>query len=437
MIERVPARGAFVNFELARDVHWSGGAYRDRVNDVGHAHGAEGAKRLRRSARVLAALGVCSSMAAAVVWYGCSVYDSALLLPAADSGPPMDVFVVDSGPDAHDAGKEAGPNPCPDFEPPAAPAADDPSDAGDQSFVVAVHTIDFGVADAGTAGLVGYDLDKVYTCCEAGPESCGAAVTGATHCDESSGRDNAGGDLISSLALVDPSQFSTATISQRLQVGTYSILLQIQHYNGQANDTQVTASLYGSIGVESDAGALWNGTDQWIIDDSFVVSPDASPLVPVDFDTAAYVADGTLVIHVTFPISLGNSNTSTFTINLTAGVITGNIVSAGNGTYSLTGGNIAGRWNITQLLSSLQTVYVTGLGPVCPGSSTYNFVKSEICKYADIMTDPTKDLSGATCDALSLGIGFTADPALLGDVGAGAVKMALCPGDSGPDECTP
>ena len=376
---------------------------------------------------------------AAVVWYGCSVYDSSLLLPAADSGPGMDVIAAEAGPDAHDAG-DAGrrrpPTPA-RISAPSPTRGRRPSDAGDQAFVVAVHTIDFGVSDAGASGLVGYNLDKVFTCCEAGPESCNAAVTGATHCDEPSGRDNAGGQLISSLALVDPSQFSTATISQRLQDGTYSILLQIQNYNGQANDTQVTASLFGSIGVESDAGALWNGTDQWTIDDSFVVSPDASPLVPVDFDTAAYVADGTLVVHVTFPISLGNSNTSTFTINLTSGIISGNLVPAGNGTYSLTGGNIAGRWNISQLLSSLQTVYVTGLGPVCPGTSTYSFVKTQICKYADIMTDQSKDLTGATCDALSLGIGFTADPALLGSVGSGAVKASLCPPDAGLDTCGP
>ncbi len=373
-------------------------------------------------------------MAGAVTWYGCSIYNSSLLLPAADSGS-KDVLVPDVGADAHDAGKEAGPNPCPDLEPPAAPAADDPSSNPNQSFVVAVHTIDFGLDDAGASGLVGYDLDKVYTCCEAGPESCHAAVTGATHCDEPSGRDNSGGQLINSLALVDPNQFSTTTITQRLQDGTYSILLQVQDYNGQPNDTQVTAALYGSVGVESDAGALWNGTDQWLIDDSFVVAPDASTLVPVDFDTTAYVSGGTLVIHVTFPISLGNTNSDTFTINLTAGVITGVLAPAGNGTFSITQGNIAGRWNISQLLSSLQTVAVTGLGPLCPGTSTYSFVKQEICKYADIMTDPLKDLTGTTCDALSLGIGFTADPAQLGSVAAAAIKTSLCPPDAGLDNC--
>jgi hypothetical protein len=374
-------------------------------------------------------------MVGAVAWYGCSVYSSSLLLPAADSGALQDVSIVDAGTDARDASKEAAPNPCPDFEPPAAPSADDPSNDGGQGFVVAVHTIDFGF-DAGMASTIGYDLDSIYTCCDGGAESCkGAASPATAHCDDVSGRDNSGGTLLASLSLVDPSQFTTATISQRLQDGTYSILLQVTDYNGTPNDTQVTAALYGSDGVENDAGAFWMGSDQWTIDESFVVNPNTTPLVPTDFDTNAYVADDTLVMHVTFPISLGTSATNTFTITLTAGVITGQLVSAGNGTWSLTGGNIAGRWNVSQLLSSLQTVNLSGT-PICPGSPTYTFVKQQICKYADIMTDPSSDNTGATCDALSLGIGFTADPALLGSVQPTAIKTSLCSGDAGPDDCT-
>jgi hypothetical protein len=402
---------------------------------VGQARGAKG---WRRSGRVLAALAVCGSMTGAVAWYGCSVYGPSLLVSAAvDSGTALqDAPIGDAGSDARDAAQEAAPNPCPDFEPPAPPAADDPSDAGDQTFVVAVHTIDFGIGDPpAVSGLLGYDLDKVYTCCDGGPESCNAAVVGQTHCDDPSGRDNAGGKLISTLASLDSAEFNTSTISQRLQDGIYSILLQVQHYNGTANDQQVTAALYGSDGVEGDAGALWNGSDQWSIDDSFVVTPDASPLLPTDFDGNAYVTNGTLVMHVTFPISLGTSTTSTFTVTLTSGVITGQIMPAGNGTYALKTGNIAGRWNVSELLSSLQTVAIAGQS-LCPGSQTYSFVKQQICGAADIMTDYTKDLTGATCDALSLGIGYTADPALLGDVVPTAVKTSLCPPDAGLDNCS-
>ena len=377
-------------------------------------------------------------MLGAVAWYGCSVYDTSLLL-AGDSGASSDAPVPDSALDARgasDAGPETAAPPCPEVSPPEKPTQDDPSDAGDQTFVAALHTLDFGLADAGSPTTsLGYDLDHVYTCCEGGAESCKAAVTGATHCDDPMGRDNSAVHMLSTLASVD-SQFNSTTISNRISNGFYSILLQVLHYNGQANDSLVTVALYGSNGVAGDAGTLWNGSDSWTIDDSFVVFPDAATPVPTHLDGNAYVSNGTLVMHVNFPIALGGSSSSTFTIALTAGIITAQIVPLANGTYSLASGTIAGRWNVSDLLQSLQTVQYNAQ-PVCPGGGTYAFVKGEICQYADIMTDPTADQTGATCDALSVGFGFTADPALLGAVVAASVHPDYCSGiDAGPDDCT-
>jgi hypothetical protein len=54
------------------------------------------------------------------------------------------------------------------------------------------------------------------------------------------------------------------------------------------------------------------------------------------------------------------------------------------------------------------------------------------------MTDPTKDKTGATCDALSVGFAFTADPALMGEVVALTTKPSVCDGgddDAAPDNC--
>lgn len=372
-------------------------------------------------------------------WYGCSVYDASLLLPAPDSGPLQDAFAPDTGRVSLDAGVEAAaPNPCPEAFVPPAPAADDPSDAGDQSFVVAVHTIDVGLNEAGTGvGNVtfGYDLDQVYTCCDGGAESCKAAITGATHCDDVSGRDNSGAHLLGALAGASQGLFSPSSISQRLQSGEYSILLQVLHYNGTPNDTQVTVALYASAGVESDAGAQWNGNDQWTVEDSFVASEDAEPLIPTRFDPVAYVADGTLVLHINFPIELGTSTTASFDINLTAGVGTAQVVPQSGGTFALAGGVIAGRWNNAQLLASLDTLSFNGT-PLCPGNGgIYPLIKGQVCQYSDIMTDPTLDRMGSTCDAVSLAIGFTADPAQIGNIVPTPAKTSLCP-DAGPDNCS-
>jgi hypothetical protein len=298
-----------------------------------------------------------------------------------------------------------------------------------------MHTLDFGFSeDAGASALFGYDLDGVYTCCDGGPESCVAAVTGATHCDDPAGRDNSGGHMIESLAAVDPSEFNSANIAGRLLNGTYSVLLQVLDYNGQANDTQVTVGLYGSDGVEGDAGALWNGADIWTIDDSFVVTPDGSPLLPNHFDAHAYVAGGILVMQINFPLLIVTSPTNTFTANLTAGVLTGRIVPAGNGTYSLAAGMIAGRWNVSDFLGSLQTLQVLGQ-PLCQGNSTYSFVKQQACEAVDIMTNQMNDRTGQTCDALSFAAAFTADPAQLGGAVAGAAQTSPC-STQAPDNCS-
>jgi hypothetical protein len=99
-------------------------------------------------------------------------------------------------------------------------------------------------------------------------------------------------------------------------------------------------------------------------------------------------------------------------------------------------GQIAGRWNVSDLLHSLQAFSVLGT-PLCnvPGSPYQTLAKPLICQYADIMTDPLSDQMGKTCDALSLGFGFTAEPALMGDVVTLPVLPSPC-GDATPDYCT-
>jgi hypothetical protein len=409
---------------------------------------------LRRAAPRLAVVTTGGLLLGVATWYGCSIYQPSLLLSGtADGGTndatTQDSAVVDSGKDtAVDAGVEASPPTCPDLHAPGPPAMDDPSDASDQSFVVALHSIDIGLeADGGPPPLFGYDLDNVYTCCDGGPESCTAAVTGSKHCDENGGRDNSGGQLLQGFASLDPTEFNSNGINARLETGFYSILFQVLHYNGQANDTQVTVALYTSDGVVAapDAGgaadaavvAAWNGTDIWSIDPAFVLTPDASPLLPNHYTAGAYVSGGVLVVpNVAFPISLGISQGDGLVVSLTGGVVTGDVVGTDSGTYRMRGGEIAGRWLVSDLLTALGSLKF-GSVPLCRGSLEYEGVKAMICPAADIMSDPTKDKTGATCDAISIGFAFTADPGNLGPVGTSGAHNALCSStDAAPDDCS-
>ena len=378
------------------------------------------------------------AVAIACVAVACSVYDSSLLLPGTTDSGGQDVAEA-AAPDVREA--EAAPPPCPEDFPPSRPAMDDPSDAGDDvSVIVALHTIDI-IGNGGPPSGVGYDIDNVWTCCDGGAhggaESCTPPSTGSMHyCDENGGIDNNGGALLSSFATLDPAQFSTASISQRLEQGVYSILLLIQQYNGTANDEQVTGAIFASPGVVGDAGAMWNGKDSWTIDQNYIAS--TNPLVPVYFDTNAFVANGVLVMRPpNFPFTLGTSSTGSFTVSLTAMVVTAKVTPAGDGTYRMTNGVLAGRWNVSDLLNAIQAVTYQGQ-PICRGGIIYeSLIKPQICQYADIMTDPMRDLTGTKCDGLSLAAGFTADPALMGPVVSPTPKTTLCEGgtEAGPDEC--
>jgi hypothetical protein len=411
--------------------------------------GNDGAARARpwgRAARTLALLTACGGAVGASTWYGCAVYDPSLLLAATDdAGDSASAGDAGGAGDASDAGGGGGEaaSPCAETFPPLLPSADDPSDAGDQTFLTALHTLDLGLQiDGGAPPLYGYDLDHVYTCCMGAPASCTPPIVGSQHCDEDGGRDNAGGQLLANFALLAPTVFNADAISQRLQKGTYSILIQIQHYNGQLNDTQVTAALYASSGIDAggDAAAplaTWNGTDVWTVDDSFVLNGDASPTLPTHFDVHAYVTGGVLVMQVNFPLSLGSSSTSNLTLDLTGGVLAARIVPVGDGTYRLQDGQLAGRWSASSILAALPSLTFLGQ-PVCPGSSTYTGIKQQICQAADITADPGSDNKGTTCDALSVALGFTADPALMGSVVTAGSFPSLC-GDGAPpppDDCT-
>lgn len=397
----------------------------------------------RRAVRALGGLLAAGGIAAIAAWIGCSIYDPSLLLPGPDAEAGIDAPVtVDTGADAKDAAPDV-PTACPEVFPPEKPVSDDPSDAGSQTIVVALHTLDLGIrTDGGTSPTYGYDLDHVFTCCDGGPESCKAPVTGNGHCDEVGGRDNSGGQLINTLALLDPSQINSDTISQRLEQGTYSLILQIQSYNGQANDTQVVAGIYASAGVEAQADAApqakWDGTDVWTISEDFVLNgADASPILPNHFDAHAYVSGSVLVMQVNFPISLGTMSTGGVTITLTGGVITAQIVPVANGAYKLVDGQLAGRWSAAGVLATASSLTFQG-NPICPGTAFYQNVKTQICSATDIMADPTQDNKAATCDALSVGFGFTADPGLMGSVVSTSPATNYCDAgpDATPDDCT-
>ena len=403
-------------------------------------------RRLVSPAGLTFAALVALSAAAVSVYQSCALYDSSLLLPAADAGA--------------DGGAEAGP--CNPARWPSRPAKNDPSSTPNIEAVAALQSIDIGLGSSGDAGTdgglppYGFDLDGVCTC--PGPPSCIQEQGAPETCDDSVGRDNANLEIFQQFGSVALN--SASQLNQGLQSGQYGLVFRLTNYNNQPNDTQVTASLYVSngVGVGADGGTVsptHNGTDPWTIDPGSLANGaqlvgtdcggDNPACVPVFTDVNAYVAGGVLVAQLTtdFPLSFGTKSVlGGAVMRLKDMLIVGTlqpkgIVGGGFG-FAINDGTIAGRWPTSYLLSTLASMPDNNvplpLGPdsyLCGQDKNYQILKWAACQIADIASNPAADNTNAHCDAISVGLRFTAEPARLGAVLAVPTPPAGCTTDAG------
>ena len=318
---------------------------------------------------------------------------------------------------------------------------------GNAEFVVAVRTFDFGEEYEGDAGLVparatGYDLDATCTGQGQGP-SCAVPPWGRPVNDGPGGRDNAVGVLIADITrrIVD---FGSASYNRQIAAGRVSLLFRISGYNGTADDDQVTVSAYSPAPLDAFGGRslpLWDGTDVWPIASTSVTNSD--PNKPRFVDQNGYVRGGLLVASLargTFPMSSGIARNVVIEIDISlVGVfVTGKLVS-NNGEWGLEDGQIAGRWPVQDLVAQLSQfpdpLDASLTLPLCTRSLSYPLFRDIVCKFVDIHT---QFASPATpCDALSIGVAFTASPARLGNVFELQPRTPGCPADSDPanDSC--
>jgi hypothetical protein len=295
---------------------------------------------------------------------------------------------------------------------PGRPANDGPSI---EDLVFATETIDIGIT--------GYDLDGVCTC--PGPPSCMAPAGSKPHCDLPHGIDNGGSDLFHALLAVT-AESDKVDINQHLALGDYGVVVRVREYDGKPDDAHVEVAIFTSGGTEgaqtgSPTPPKHDGSDAWTVTpQSFV-------------DTNAYVANGTLVAAVDFPLELG-----AFRLSLHGSVFTAVLKKDAQG-YRLEDGRLAGRWPTLELLTGLDTLGDPfdgdAGGGLCGASSTYRTIKEQICTSVDIAADPKQDNTSAPCDALSMTVGFTAGPARLGSVYEAPAKTRLC-GTSWIDDCS-
>jgi hypothetical protein len=373
---------------------------------------------VRPSPLVLAAVGLASGAALiAAAAEGCALPSFTLEIPpegGADTGPP-----------------EAGPPPCNRATYPDPPGGADDGGAG-PTLVFALHSIDLG--DMGTTP--GYDLDNVCTCFDdAGPSCVGKSAQLTTYCDLPAGPGNQGIDNQSAKLFqlieipVGQSVFGSSVFSLQADSGSWSMLIRVEGYNGLPDDPAVDVALFPSSGLGGNKPA-WNGNDIWPVVGTSV--GDAGVASPLFHSNGAYVSQGMLVATMpTTEMTIHGGGLDSITVHLTAGVLTAHLVQI-NGQWHLQNGTLAARWALTDVFKAIGSYRDNNGKPICTDQiASYTLAKQAICQDADILVDGTQPKS-APCDALSVGIGFTADPAVLGTVVDAGALTPGCPAATDP-----
>lgn len=249
----------------------------------------------------------------------------------------------------------------------------------------------------------GYDLDDVVTT-SVDSASC---LSGTVVSDGELGEDNVlakhlmgtVGDVLSRYDVQSSARTS-------LRAGVRVPLIHLEDWNGKADDALVSVWASVSADFSSSAGDVpaWDGTDVFYPRDENFVEGDLDQ--PLAIDTAAYVAGNVLVANI---------NDATFQFNWFEGLpdvgilirdftLTGTIEEDG----TLSDVIIAGRWRTADMLQAFVDV------GWCQGSLNYNAIVIVGEQFADVRADARSDNMGATCDAISLGVGFTGEPVELG-----------------------
>jgi len=312
------------------------------------------------------------------------------------------------------------------------PSRPDAVDEDGETFVVALRSVtwpDLPLADPGDGGhgpkdeVPGFDLDGRCSCTADVKFAC-ITAPGAllgNHCDDEEGRDNNLAIAFAPLSAVAPSNLTTL-FSDAAEVGAWSLLIEVRGYGGGFDDPRVEVATYSAVGFEGIGGPSWNGQDLWDVRaDSFAVDGRLVQPEPISFDPDAYVADGTLVARLPWlDLNLSIDQVEGL-VRISQARLTAKVESLPFGT-GLAEGTIGGWFADEDILRFLSSYRFKPFGEnaksafLCndPSDTVYKVFRSTACRAADGRLD--EGSPDPACNAVSVGLGFTADPANLGDV---------------------
>lgn len=316
---------------------------------------------------------------------GCRVYDPALV-DGQDAGPSGD---------------------CTLREPPVRPAVDDGDDGPEVAFGLRMVVM----AQGDEWPSFGYDVDSSCTVAPDLEAECTPPSSSRAPIDGPNGVDNVFGQRFFPLvALTTPDLESESRSAQ--EAGQGLPIVRIFGWNGQDDDPRieihVMQAVFGAPGGDEteppeppadpeSSRPVWDGRDWfWVRSDAFRMGDITRPLIR---DDNAYVAGRTIVarlpdrVEIIFPADMYGVR-----VYLTGAIVTGRISDDGD---TLENVLVSGRWSIEDLLDTAENV------GICPGSTEYGLLMSQLDTIADVRSVPGTGGEGVRCDAISLGVGFT------------------------------
>lgn len=361
----------------------------------------------------------------------CSVYDESLLVEK-DVFDPTSCHLGDCWWSEETAsGCRSADRPTVEERPGAAAAG------ADQELVVALDQVWLGetLPPDAPSGLApwqafGLDLDGVCT----NPAECSAQPADAVSCASSGGpiadgalcRDNAFAKLFPTAAQTSLGSvygISEDKIACGLKRGSYNLLLRVTGYSGGADDNNVRVDVFSSPGLpdplpyECDDPTWktqlgWIPSQAWKLDEAQLEAPPPDARSKLA-DPAAYVKNGYLVVHFLDGVELAlpgdGSKFSGLSLELFKGVLLGRLEQDADQSWRIADGLIAGRIPRDRMLASVRRA---GFCDTTAGAEYDQFL-ADLDAGLDVLGNGA-NAESAPCDALSVGIGFTARQATLG-----------------------
>jgi hypothetical protein len=306
----------------------------------------------------------------------------------------------------------------------------------------ALHTLQLGDTDrSGNSSLTawenyGFNIDGKITNSQS-TDVC-TLYTGAQSSvqqDGAMGIDNSFGSNILPLVLSVGGSSLDETLNNSINGGAFTVMFDIEGLSSGTSGTATSQTNTGLTGqlfaggkfVSADGGAAmptWTTADNWPVVGSLLNNPTSVASGSMIQFPDSYIVNGTWVSGS--PIATLSLTLSVSGQNLTLNVHQATVTMTRMSGTHMANGTIAGVITTTELLASLMQIAGHLSTSLCSGDA-FNSIATQIEQDSDIIHDGT-NVPGTACDAISIGLGFTADE-------IGVPEKVAVPGTPTPNPC--